>query len=92
MIKQLELEVQQLVKLAEEADAKPRHDGLDLPSEISRREDRKAALQKAREVIEARAKEIAQVNKSEYEAKEAIRQAQRNAGKKPCGRDPVPPH
>jgi hypothetical protein len=51
MIAQLELEVQQLVKLAEQADANACADGLDLPSELSRREDRKAALQQTREVI-----------------------------------------
>jgi len=45
MIAQLGLEVQQLVKLAEQADANASPDGLDLPSELSRREDRKAALQ-----------------------------------------------
>ena len=91
MIAQLELEVQQLVKLAEQADATQGQAGLDLPSELSRREDRKAALQKAREVIEARAKEIAQLNKAECEAKQANRQAQRDAGQKPRGKEPVPP-
>lgn len=91
MIAQLELEVQQLVKLAEQADATQRQEGLDLPAELSRREDRKAALEKAREVIEARAKEIAQLNKAEYEAKQASRQAQREAGKKPRGKEPAPP-
>jgi transposase len=91
MIAQLELEVQQLVKLAEQADANARADGLDLPAELSRREDRKAALQQAREVIQARAKEMAQAAQPEYEAKQIRRQAQRDAGKKPRGAEPKPP-
>jgi transposase len=52
---QLELEVKQLVAKAEQADATPLDDGLTIPDEIARRQQRKAALEKARAEIEARA-------------------------------------
>ena len=48
-------------------------------------------MQQAREVIEARAKEMAVANQADYEAKQAKRQAQRDTGKKPRGREPKPP-
>ena len=50
-----------------------------------------AALQRARQVIEARARELAAAQQPEYEAKLAAREAQRAAGKKPRGKEPVPP-
>jgi len=55
MIQQLEVEVEQLLKKAEQADATPLEDGLTIPQEILRRQERKAALAKARAEIEARA-------------------------------------
>src|ERR1035437_9534596 len=50
-----------------------------------------AALKQARQVIEARAKELAAAQKVEHQAKVAARQAQRAAGKKPRGPEPTPP-
>jgi hypothetical protein len=50
-----------------------------------------AALQRARQVIEARARELAAAQQPEYEAKVAARAAQRAAGKKPRGKEPAPP-
>ena len=91
MIAQLELEVTQLLTRATQADAQEQKDVLDLPAELTRRTDRKAALEQARAVIEARAKEIAAAQKPEYEAKQALRQAQRDAGQKPRGPEPTPP-
>jgi len=55
--------------------------GLDIPAELRRREQRVAALQRARQVIEARARELAVAQQPEYEAKVAARQAQRAAAK-----------
>ena len=52
---QLELEVQQLLAKAEQVDATPLQDGLTIPEEIARRQERQAALAKARAEIEARA-------------------------------------
>lgn len=92
MIAQLELEVQELLTRAKQAEAQEtKTPGLDLPAELRRREQRVAALQRARQVIEARARELAAAQQPEYEAKVAARQAQRAAGKKPRGKEPVPP-
>ena len=54
MIAQLELEVAQLVTRTAQADAQEQKDVLDLPAELTRREDRQAALKQARAVIEDR--------------------------------------
>jgi transposase len=91
LIAQLELEVNQLLARAQQAEAQESQESLDIPSELKRRESRKAALQKARQVIEERAKEMAAAQQADYEAKVAARQAQREAGKKPRGKEPQPP-
>jgi len=91
VIAQLELEVNQLMERAQQAEAQGNQEGLDIPAELKRREQRKAALQKARAVIEERAREMAAAQQADYEAKAAARQAQRDAGKKPRGKEPTPP-
>jgi transposase len=91
MIAQLELEVQELMQRAQQAENQETKDALDIPAELTRREDRKAALQQARQVIEARAKEVAAAQQADYDAKQAERQQQRDAGKKPRGPKPKPP-
>ena len=92
MIAQLELEVQELITHAKQADAQEtKTPGLDIPAELRRREQRVAALQRARQVIEARARELAAAQQPEYEAKVVARGAQRAAGQKPRGKEPVPP-
>jgi len=50
-----------------------------------------AALKQARQVIEERAKAMAAAQQEEYEAKQAKRQAQREAGQRPRGAEPTPP-
>lgn len=75
LIAQLELEVNQLLERAQQAEAQASQEPPDLPAEIKRREDRKAALQKARQVIEERAKELAAAQAVEYQAKQAARQS-----------------
>lgn len=91
MLAQWELEVQELMERAQQAEAQEQKDVLDLPAELTRRADRKAALQQARQIIEARAKELAAAQQPDYEAKQLRRQAPRAAGKKPRGREPTPP-
>ena len=91
MIAQLELEVKELMERAEQAEAKEAKETLDIPAELARREQRVAALQQARQVIEQRAKEMAAAQQDEYKAKQAKRQAQRAAGQKPRGPEPTPP-
>lgn len=75
----------------QQAEAQESQEPLDLPVELKHRESRQAALQKARPVIEARAKEMASAQQADYEAKAAARQAQRATGKKPRGKEPTPP-
>ena len=88
---QLREEVQLLLKLAEDSDSRPVNDGLDVPAEIARREQRLAALAQAKEKIKQRAAERHAVQQQEHEAKCAKRQAQREAGKKPRGPEPQAP-
>ena len=88
---QLREEVQLLLKLAEDSDSRPVNDGLDVPAEIARREQRLAALAQAKEKIKQRAAERHAVQQQEHEAKCAKRQAQREAGKKPRGPEPEAP-
>jgi hypothetical protein len=88
---QLRHEVQTLLALAESSDAQAVPDGMDVPAEIARREDRLSALAQAKAKIELRAAERYQREQQEHEGKLAKRQAQRDAGKKPRGPDPEPP-
>ncbi len=88
---QLREEVQLLLKLAEDSDSRPVGDGLDVPAEIARREQRLAALAQAKDKIRQRAAERHAVESQAHEAKCAKRQAQREAGKKPRGPEPEPP-
>jgi transposase len=91
MIEQLELEVQQLVAKAEQADSAPLQDGLTIPEEIARRQERKAALQKARAEIEARARARYAAELAEHEKKLAERAAKKERGEKPGGKPPQRP-
>jgi transposase len=56
LIEQLEMEVAQLLAKAEAADSTPLEEGLTIPQEITRRQERKAQLARARAQIEARAR------------------------------------
>lgn len=89
---QLKAEVQQLLALAEEADGGHVPDGLSIPQELMRREDRLAAIAEAKAKIEARAAERFAREQADYEAKLAAR-AQRAAdtGKNPRGQAPQGP-
>jgi transposase len=66
MIEQLESEVAELIKKAEDADSVQLEDGLTVPGEIARRENRKKQLTEARKIIEERFREK---EKADYEAK-----------------------
>lgn len=88
---QLRQEVQTLLALAEKSDRAVVPDGMDVPAEIARREDRLSAIAQAKAKIEQRAVERIKAEQQEFEAKQAKRRAQRDAGKKPRGKDPEPP-
>jgi transposase len=91
LIEQLTLEVEELERKAEEADSTPLDDGLSIPDEVSRRQERKARLEQARQVIEEHYEQERRVAQQQHDEKMAERQAQREAGKSPRGRDPKPP-
>lgn len=91
-MKLLEEEIAQLLAKAEAADSTPLQDGLSIPEEVRRREDRVAKIKKAVEVIEARAKERVAADVAAYQSKLEARRAQEKAtGKKPKGKEPKPP-
>jgi hypothetical protein len=91
LIAQLELEVQQLLTKAEQADATPLQEGLTIPAEITRRQERKAALALARAEIEARAQVRYVAQLAEHEQKLAPRAAKTERGEKVCGPAPQAP-
>jgi len=89
---QLRAEVAALLAKAEAADGADLPDGLSIPEELARREQRLAEIARARAVIEARARERHAREQAEYDAKIAARAAKAAAtGQKPRGRPPVPP-
>jgi transposase len=88
----LQAEVAELLVGAEAADKADVPDGMSIPEELARREERLAKLAEARAKIEARAKERYEREKAEHEAKLAAREAKAKAtGKKPRGKPPRPP-
>ena len=88
---QLKAEVQELLALAEAADHTSVPDGVKLPEEIRRREDRLAAIAAAKAKIEARAQERFEREQAEYDANVAARTTKTESGKKPRGPAPRPP-
>ena len=89
---QLKAEVADLMAKAEAADAADIPDGMSIPDELARREDRLRKIAEAKAKIEARAKERHAREKAEHEAKMAARAAKTAAtGKKPRGKPPAPP-
>lgn len=90
-MRELDLQIEELLRKAEDADSAPLEDGLSIPEEVQRRQERKAQLAKARAEIEARARARAAAEQSEYERKVAARDAARAEGKKPRGKEPQPP-
>lgn len=85
-------EVEELLALAEKADPGELPPGLDLSVEIALREERFLNLEKARSVLEARAKERYEAEQAEYEAKMREREEKaKQTGRKPRGRTPQPP-
>ena len=90
-IEQLDLEVKELLAKAEQADSTPLQEGLSIPEEVQRRQERKAKLAAARAEIEARAKARAATEVAEYQAKLAERKDKQDKGQKPRGPAPKEP-
>jgi len=87
----LQAEVNELFALAEQADsALP--EGMNLPQELARREERLKRLAEAKAVLEARAAERLVLEQAEFEAKMSERaHKEEQTGKKPPGKPPTPP-
>jgi transposase len=89
---QLKAEVAELLARAETADQADVPDGMSIPEELARREQRLAKLAEARAKLEVRAKERFEREAAEHKAKLAAREAKTAAtGKKPTGKPPQPP-
>src|ERR1700723_1606748 len=89
---QLKAEVAELLVKAEAADQADVADGMSIPEELARREERLAKLAEARAKLEARAKERFEREMAEHRAKLAARDEKTAAsGKKSGGRTPAPP-
>jgi hypothetical protein len=89
---QLKAEVAELLAKAEAADQADVPDGMSIPAELARREERLKKIAEAKAKIEARAKERTEREQAEHQAKLAARAAKEKAtGKKPGGKPPAPP-
>jgi len=89
---QLKAEVEELLHKAEEADKSTDSDGMSIPEELSRREDRLAVIAEAKAEIERRAAERHAREKEAYDKKMAERkESEQKTGKKPRGKVPFPP-
>jgi transposase len=89
---QLTGEVRTLMALAEAADNEKIPDGISLPEEIARRDDRLKAIAAAKIKIEARARKRFEQEQADYQVKLDKRAARsRGSGKPPRGKVPVPP-
>src|SRR5580700_10016278 len=89
---QLKAEVAELLARAEAADqAEAVVDGMSIPEELARREERLATLGEARTKLEARAKERFEQEMAEHRAKLSAREKAAETGKKPGVRPPAPP-
>jgi transposase len=89
---QLKAEVQDLLAQAEKTDQADLPDGITLPEELKRRQDRLAAMEQAKAKIEARAHARFEREQAEYQEKLAKREARAaESGRKPGGKPPKPP-
>jgi transposase len=89
---QLRAEVAELMALAEAADQADVPDGMSVPEELARREERLARIATAKAAIEARAAERFAREQAEHRAKLAARaEKAKQTGRKPGGRPPAPP-
>src|SRR6201993_87593 len=89
---QLQAEVAELMAKAEAADQADVPDGMSIPDELARREQRLAEIARAKAVIEARAKERHAHEQAEHKAKLAAREAKAApTGRKPGSKPHTPP-
>lgn len=90
-LRELDLEIAELLAKAEQADSTPLQDGLTIPEEVQRRQERKAKLARAKAVIEARAHARFVAEQADYAESRARYEAAQAKGQTPRGRKPQPP-
>ena len=89
---QLKAEVAELISKAEAADKADIPDGMSIPEELERREQRLSAITAAKAEIELRAAERHTREQAAYEEKVAARvKKSEETGKKAKGKEPKPP-
>ena len=89
---QLASEVKELLARAEAADQEPLPEGLSIPAELARREERLRAIRQAKGEIEARAAKRDAQAQADFDAKLKAREDKATrTGKKPGGTPPAPP-
>jgi transposase len=89
---QFKQEIDTLMKLADAADNAPLPEGMDVPEELKRRQDRITVIAQAKQEIQARAKARYAQEKAEYDEKLAKREQYLNeTGKKMGGKAPQAP-
>lgn len=85
-------QIGELLAKAEDADSTPLADGLEIPDEIKRREDRLEKLKQAKAALEARAKaRFEEESAAHAEKLAARRESEERTGRKPGGKPPAPP-
>ena len=90
--KQLKDEIKELMNKAKQADKEDLPEGMNIPEELARRESRLEAIAAAKTLIEQRAAERFAKEQQTYVEKLAAREAkEKETGKKPKGRSPMPP-
>jgi transposase len=89
---QLRDEVDELLRMAEEADRNENRTVIDVPAELKRREKRLDLIESAVKEIEHRAAETYRMEKEEYDGKMAVREKkEKTTGKKAKGKKPAEP-
>ena len=89
---QLKVEIKDLLRQAEIANQADNEDkGINIPEEITRRENRLKAIDEAKKKIAARAQERYVREKEEYDQKMKKREAIKNSGQSPKGNPPTEP-
>jgi transposase len=90
--RRIKAEVARLMRRAEQADSSDKSDGIDIPAELARREERLRAIDAAKARIREREQERIAAEERVYQQRIAEREArERETGKKPGGRPPKPP-
>ena len=90
--RRIKAEVTRLMRRAEQADNSEKSDGIDLPAELARREERLRAIDEAKTRIRDREHERIAAEQHAYEQRMAERAVrERETGKKTGGKPPKPP-